>query len=246
MGKLPELVDRRLRLLLGRGQEEGQLRGSVGFASRSSQPKVLRQGQDRCWAPSWTFRSRRRRSASPASTTRAGEAREVFELGEQLGLRRSFSTASRAAAPIGKDAHAVAAVARDLGVGWVTIMRAVADDGTRLVEDPARLDGVATLGLDETSFLKPPAGHRPGTSPAWSTWRLVGCWRWWPTAPGPRWVAGCMPGRTTGPGRHGRAGLLARLRQRPGRPAGSRQGGGHFHAIRLANAVVDQVRPSTQ
>jgi transposase len=55
---------------------------------------------------------------------------------------------------VGKDAHAVAAVARDLGVGWATIMRAVADHGTPLVEDPARLDGVAALGLDEASFLK--------------------------------------------------------------------------------------------
>jgi transposase len=55
---------------------------------------------------------------------------------------------------VGKDAHAVAAVARDLGVGWATIMRAVGDHGRPLVEDPERLDGVAALGLDETSFLK--------------------------------------------------------------------------------------------
>jgi transposase len=55
---------------------------------------------------------------------------------------------------VGKDAHAVAAVARDLGVGWATVMRAVAAHGRPLVEDPARLDGVAALGLDETSFLK--------------------------------------------------------------------------------------------
>src|SRR5512132_4365383 len=33
-------------------------------------------------------------------------------------------------------------------------MRAVADHGRPLVEDPDRLDGVAALGLDETSFLK--------------------------------------------------------------------------------------------
>jgi transposase len=33
-------------------------------------------------------------------------------------------------------------------------MRAVHDHGTPLVDDPGRLDGVATLGLDETSFLK--------------------------------------------------------------------------------------------
>jgi transposase len=55
---------------------------------------------------------------------------------------------------VGKDAHAVAAVARDLGVGWATVMRAVAEHGLPLVDDPARLDGVAALGLDETSFLR--------------------------------------------------------------------------------------------
>jgi transposase len=55
---------------------------------------------------------------------------------------------------VGKDAHAVAAVARDLGVGWATVMRAVHEHGTPLVEDPTRLEGVAALGLDETSFLK--------------------------------------------------------------------------------------------
>jgi transposase len=79
---------------------------------------------------------------------------------------------------VGKDTHAVAAVARDLGVGWATIMRAVADHGTPLVEDPTRLDGVAALGLDETSFLK-------ATRLAPTRWvtGLVdleggGCWRW--------------------------------------------------------------------
>jgi transposase len=55
---------------------------------------------------------------------------------------------------VGKDAHAVAAVARDLGVGWATVMRAVRDHGQPLVDDPARLHGVAALGLDETSFLR--------------------------------------------------------------------------------------------
>jgi transposase len=55
---------------------------------------------------------------------------------------------------VGKDAHAVAAVARDLGVGWAIIMRAVGDHGTPLVNDPMRLEDVSALGLDETSFLK--------------------------------------------------------------------------------------------
>jgi transposase len=62
---------------------------------------------------------------------------------------------------VGKDAHAVAAVARDLGVGWATIMRAVHEHGTQLVDDPTRLDGVGRLGLDE----KLPQGHPTGAHP---------------------------------------------------------------------------------
>jgi transposase len=50
-------------------------------------------------------------------------------------------------------AQSVAAVARDLGSGWHTVMRAVRDHGETLVEDPARLADVAALGVDETTFL---------------------------------------------------------------------------------------------
>jgi len=42
---------------------------------------------------------------------------------------------------VGKDAHAVAAVVRDLGVGWATIMRSVREHGIPLVDDAARLEG---------------------------------------------------------------------------------------------------------
>jgi transposase len=62
---------------------------------------------------------------------------------------------------VGKDAHAVAAVARDLGVGWATVMRAVEDHGRPLVEDPDRLDGVAALGLDERDSSRRPAWRPP-------------------------------------------------------------------------------------
>jgi transposase len=55
---------------------------------------------------------------------------------------------------VGKDAHAVAAVARNLGVGWATVMRAVAEHGSPLVDDATRLEGVTALGMDKTSFLK--------------------------------------------------------------------------------------------
>jgi transposase len=115
---------------------------------------------------------------------------------------------------VGKDAHAVAAVARDLGVGWATVMRAVADHGRPLVEDPDRLNGVAALGLDETSFLKatrvaptryvtglvdPPV--RPAAGPGGRPHQGYGG----------RLAQQPSP-RLAGPHRHGRAGPLARLR----------------------------------
>jgi transposase len=54
---------------------------------------------------------------------------------------------------VGEDGVSVAAVARDLGVGWDTVMNAVRDYGKPLVEDPARSRGVERLGVDETAFL---------------------------------------------------------------------------------------------
>jgi len=126
------------------------------------------------------------------------------------------------------DAHAVAAVARDLGSGWATIMGAVTDHGTQLVDDPARLDGVAALGLDETSFRK-----ATRTAPTRYVTGLVdleggsaaGGGRRPDQGRGPQLARGPIT-RLAGPGRHGFAGPLARLRHRPGRIAGSRQGGG--------------------
>jgi hypothetical protein len=38
-------------------------------------------------------------------------------------------------------------------------MRAVAEHGTPLVDDPARLEGVAALGVDETAFLAATSSH---------------------------------------------------------------------------------------
>jgi hypothetical protein len=97
---------------------------------------------------------------------------------------------------VGADAHSVAAVARDLGVGWATIMRAVHEHGTPLVDDPTRLEEVTTLWL---------AGI---TTVALDPWR-------------------------------GYASALVV-------PLGhARVVVDHFHAIKLANTVVDQVRRRT-
>ncbi len=60
---------------------------------------------------------------------------------------------------VGEEARSVASLARWLGVAWSTVMTAVVDYGTPLVEDPKRTGGVASLGIDETSFLRANAEH---------------------------------------------------------------------------------------
>ena len=150
---------------------------------------------------------------------------------------------------VGKDAHAVAAVARDLGVGWATVMRAVDDHGTPLVDDAARLQGVAALGLDETSFLK-----ATRTAPTrWITGlvdlergRLLDLVADRTRAAVDGWL-GAQP--------HGWLAQVATVALDPWRGYASALTAplghatvvvDHFHAIRLANLVVDQARRRTQ
>jgi transposase len=60
---------------------------------------------------------------------------------------------AEACRPVGQDAHSVAQVATDLGVGWPTVMRAVREFGQRIL-DAAWVDRAVTqLGVDETAFL---------------------------------------------------------------------------------------------
>jgi transposase len=150
---------------------------------------------------------------------------------------------------VGKDAHAVAAVARDLGVGWATIMRAVAEHGRPLVEDPDRLDGVAALGLDETTFLK--ATHRAPTRYATGLVDLEGgrlldvvadrtraAVHSWLDARSRDWLAQVAT-VALDPWRGYASALAAPLGH-------ARVVVDHFHAVRLANAVVDQTRRRVQ
>jgi len=63
---------------------------------------------------------------------------------------------------VGQDGHSVAQVATAFGVSWATVMTAVRDHGTPLVDDPDRLAGVTAVGVDETAFLRANA-HRHTT-----------------------------------------------------------------------------------
>ena len=54
---------------------------------------------------------------------------------------------------VGRDGHSVAQVARDLGISWATAMAAVRRHGRPLVENDERLAGVVALGVDEHKML---------------------------------------------------------------------------------------------
>jgi len=83
------------------------------------------------------------------------------EISKLIRPRASLTERARAECcrRVGRDGHSVAAVAREFGVGWGAVMRAVADYGRPLVDDPDRLAGVARLGVDETAFLAANGAH---------------------------------------------------------------------------------------
>ncbi len=89
------------------------------------------------------------------------------EANDEVRPRASMTERARreACRRVGQDGHTVAAVAADFGAGWATIMAAVVEYGEPLVDDPARLDGVDTIGVDETAFL----AATPTTSTVFAT-----------------------------------------------------------------------------
>lgn len=93
----------------------------------------------------------------------ACEVRTWSETSEHIRPRNSLTERAcrEACRLVGEDQQDVASVAVMLGVGWGTVMRAVVEYGTPLVEDPRRLEGVVSIGVDETSFL---AANRTGST----------------------------------------------------------------------------------
>jgi transposase len=88
-------------------------------------------------------------------------ARTWSEESPVIRPRASLTERARAEAcrRVGQDGHSVAQVAAEFGVAWATVMAAVVEYGTPLVDDPARLDGVSALGVDETAFLAANGRH---------------------------------------------------------------------------------------
>jgi transposase len=192
------------------------------------------------------WRKRIWRCREPACSVRTWTERVAAVVPRAVLTERARAEACRR---VGKDAHAVAAVARDLGVGWATVMRAVADHGRPLVEDPGRLDGVAALGLDETSFLKAtrraPTRYVTGLVDL-ERGRLLDLVADRTRAAVDGWLGGQSAAWLA------QVGLVALDPWRGYASALTAPLGhatvvvDHFHAIRLANVVVDQVRRRVQ
>jgi transposase len=192
------------------------------------------------------WRKRIWRCVEPACVVRTWTEQTVAIRPRAVLTERARAEACRR---VGKDAHAVAAVARDLGVAWATVMRAVADHGRPLLEDPGRLDGVAALGLDETSFLKAtrtaPTRYVTGLVDL-EGGRLLDVVADRTRAAVDGWLGvqprGWLADITTvalDPWRGYASALVASLGH-------ATVVVDHFHAIKLANSVVDQVRRRTQ
>jgi hypothetical protein len=78
-------------------------------------------------------------------------ARTWSETHPQVRSRSTLTERARvwACRRIGQHGQTVTAVAKDLGVRWGTVMRAVRDYGAPLVDAPDRLAGVTSLGVHE-------------------------------------------------------------------------------------------------
>lgn len=90
---------------------------------------------------------------------------DVSTWSEQLNsieARASMTERARArlADMVNIDGMSIAAAAAAFGVGWATANAAVAKFTDPVISDPARLEGVSALGVDEKRFLNATADHR--------------------------------------------------------------------------------------
>ena len=150
---------------------------------------------------------------------------------------------------VGENARPVSQLADELGVCWWTIMNAVVEHGTPLVDDPDRVGPVRQLGVDETSFLTANRDH----ATVYATGLIdlerhvvidmvegnsAADLRRWTTNADPSWLAGITV-VATDLAESFRAGLSPGL-------AHARRVADPFHVVRVGNRCVDQVRRRVQ
>ena len=204
---------------------------------------ICRSQVGRC---GWCGRSGSGGVPMPGARRRPGPRRR-----ERIGARALLTERARAEVcrRVGEDGDSVAEVAREFGVGWHAAIGAVAEHGTALVDDPARLGAPSGLGLDETAFLAASATRRREMVTGFvdlDRHRLLdvvrgrsGSGRARLARPTCRGVADRDRSRCGGP--------VPRLRDPPQRPTGGVTiVVDHFHAVQLGNAAVDDVRRRVQ
>src|SRR3954463_5593898 len=150
---------------------------------------------------------------------------------------------------VGENARPVSQLADELGVCWWTIMNAVIEYGTPLVDNPARGGPVRQLGVDETSFLA--ANRHHATIYATGLIDLerhvvidmvegnsAADLRRWTSNADPQWLAGIKV-VATDLAESFRAGLSPHLDH-------TRRVADPFHVVRVANRCLDTVRRRVQ
>ena len=102
------------------------------------------------------WRKRRWRCVDPDCTAKTWTEPSRHVEAQVVLTRRVGDEACR---QVGELARPVSKVAEELGVCWWTLMNAVVEHGTPLVDDPDRIGAVEQLGIDETSFLAANHSH---------------------------------------------------------------------------------------
>ncbi|WP_208029802.1 ISL3 family transposase [Rhabdothermincola sediminis] len=170
---------------------------------------------------------------------------------DQISARVSITKRARQrlAAMVNVEGMSIAAAAAEFGVGWHTANRAVAEFTDPVIKDPGRLDGVASIGVDEKRFLNATADHRTTfTTQVLDLDRhrvldvlegrsrdVLGDWL---TDRGDTWCAGITLA-TLDPAAGYRAALVEHL-------PNATLVVDHFHAVKLANTAIDDVRRRVQ
>lgn len=174
-----------------------------------------------------------------------------LEVSPEIAPRASLTERARRriAAMVNVDGDSIAAAAAEFGVGWATANAAVAEYTDPRIDDPARLDGVTAIGVDEKRFLNAtPQRRTTFTTQIFDLDRnrlleviegrsadVLGNWL---NERGDDWCAGITLA-TLDPAAGYRAAMHLHL------PNAVRVVD-HFHAIKLANKAIDDVRRRVQ
>ncbi len=217
-----------------RAQSKGRRRTKVRDLEAGGRPVVL------VWA------KRRWRCPDPDC-----DVRTWSEQASSIAARAVLTERARAeiCRRVGRDGHSVAQLAREFGVSWHAAMEAVRDHGRSRVDHLSRLRMPRAIGIDETSFLAANAQHPTLLVTGFvdlDRHRLIDVVAgrsaaavsdWLKAKPEP-WLAGIATAVIDPYAGYAR-GLAEGLPR-------ARLVVDHFHAVRLANQALDEVRRRVQ